>query len=312
MKCFICKKEINRAIDKSKVKRNNHFFCDKKCYLGQKQREVIQNYNFFETVDTEEKAYWLGFIYADGCVSSKGYSIQINLSSKDHNHLKKISNIFGKEISNYKDNLGYHKSQLHIYSVKLHSDLIKNGVVPRKTYIDSNIIFDCVPQNLLNHFIRGYFDGDGCISVDNRNLKQKRGTVSIAGTKTFITKIKKIILDKIGLNDTKLHKTYYIYILSWGGKKQIEAIYYYLYKNATIFLERKKEKFEELGKFIPQGKSKYIGVQWYKKSKKWLAKITIKGTKIKLGYFVNEETAAEAYDNAIIKYNLPKYKLNFK
>jgi intein-encoded DNA endonuclease-like protein len=103
-----------------------------------------------------------------------------------------------------------------------------------------------VPEGLLHHFIRGYFDGDGSVSLDTarNNLH-----VSIAGTKKFLESLSVALFQNIpNYTLTKLHKptNCEIHLLQKGGNKQLKGLYTYLYKDATVFLERKKEVFSKL------------------------------------------------------------------
>ena len=103
-----------------------------------------KNLDFFNKINTEEKAYWLGFICADGNVSKTKNLLQINLSQKDANHLQKLSDIFGRKM--YK---GEHRSKtdgrlrkyalLAVCSKSVKDDLISKGVHPDKTILDKYI-----------------------------------------------------------------------------------------------------------------------------------------------------------------------------
>jgi hypothetical protein len=94
-------------------------------------------------------------------------------------------------------------------------------------------------KNLIRHFIRGYIDGDGCISYCDK--KHKHMTLRILGTKDFLNILQKYLpLEK----KNKLHKKNNIYDLSFQ-KGRGKYILDYVYKDATIFLDRKLEKYKE-------------------------------------------------------------------
>lgn len=127
--------------------------------------------SFFKKIDTEEKAYVLGFLYADGYnhynPSKSSYFISMAQLTQDIDILKKINNAM---MSNYpihtniqKEN-NKEKSVLTISSKNLSQDLCKLGCPKAKTFLirfpNENQYFD---NDLMCHFIRGYFDGDGCI-----------------------------------------------------------------------------------------------------------------------------------------------------
>ena len=121
------------------------------------------NDNFFSIIDTEEKAYWLGFMYADGYIISDRDAIGLSLSTEDINHLEKFlaSLNANNKISRYTNNINREYARVIIYSNKLKNDLISNGCLENKTF---KLDFPNIDENLVRHFIRGYFDGDGSLS----------------------------------------------------------------------------------------------------------------------------------------------------
>ena len=211
-----------------------------------KQHFQLMNENFFETLDTEEKAYWIGFIYADGSLYT-GYTLSITLSVKDRLHLQKLSNIFGKEAkerSSFLNEKEYKQVRLNIYNKKIYNDLKKLGIENQKTYSESTKIIEMIPKNLISHFIRGIFDGDGNIHKDKNN----NGHFSICGNEDILNKIQMILIEDVGLTKTKIYQLgdAWCWNLLYGGNISIKKIYEYLYKDSYIYLERKKIKFEEI------------------------------------------------------------------
>ena len=195
--------------------------------------------NFFEKIDTQEKAYWLGFLYADGCITHK--EVRLELQAKDLLHLKKFLtaiNAFTKEPRYRKETNSY---LIYLNSKKMINDLIELGCMQRKTFLIQFPTEDQVPDVFIRHFMRGYFDGDGCIYVRKNNSGVN--LFSVTGTETFIDSYKIKIEKK---NNVKLRQTASkeIKTLELGGNNQIKKIYEFLYRDATIYLNRKKEKFE--------------------------------------------------------------------
>ena len=200
------------------------------------------NINAFENIDTEEKAYWLGFMYADGYVSKKRNEVSFSIKELYHiERFKRFLNINNKIQKKIKDN------KFVIYSIsfrlkKIKEDLINNGCVPNKSKI---LVFPNeyqVPRNLLNHFIRGYIDGDGCITTSNNG---KGISLEILGSKEFLLGLTKIDLFKINKLYSFNHSD--IKRVSYSGSKAMNALKY-IYNNATIYLERKYERYQ---KFMP-------------------------------------------------------------
>jgi len=211
------------------------------------------NENYFEVIDSQEKAYWLGFIFADGNVSlrhSNGGNIKsaqfrLTLKKEDESHLDKfIVAIDGdmklKDKTVRLDNKEYESSQLDIYNTKFCNDLIKLGCVPNKSLIlepPNNI-----PEEYYNSFIRGYFDGDGCIGY-YPEIKKNKLFFSILGTETFVNWIKEI-LDKYEFKALKIYKTnskaFALRIIRY---KDYLEFYKYIYNNSNCELDRKKNIF---------------------------------------------------------------------
>lgn len=209
------------------------------------------NDSFFETIDSEEKAYFLGLLYADGSLSKKQYSCKIVLQERDAAIVEKFSNIFYGFTKTYKDirefdtfTRTYIGSE--VYSKKIHGDLCKLGCPPNKTF---KIVFpknDIVPDNLIHHFIRGYFDGDGCISIDKTSL---HAVVEITSNVDFITgihsylnsNVRQNMVNKVTINK-KNSQTASITIT---GYEDIYCFYNFIYKDAANFLQRKYDKFQD-------------------------------------------------------------------
>lgn len=222
-----------------------------KTTIGNHYRYFYHDFDFFEKIDTEEKAYWLGFMYADGYIvnyKSKGYgerSCGITLSIKDENHLKKFkTSIKATNPLNYykKKNTNSEFVRLLLKSEKTVLDLINKGCVPQKTKILKFPSNETIPKNLLRHFIRGYFDGDGSIALtkDNRNYNLMY-RINIVGTKNFVENL----LKEIGFGYiTKEKRCKEIYYYNCGAKRDFEKLYNFLYKDATLYMKRKKEKFD--------------------------------------------------------------------
>lgn len=205
-----------------------------------KNRKHFFDTNFFEEIDTEEKAYWLGFLYADGYVSHTG-TIKIALQEKDISHLKKIKEsvkAFDVDIKNSKRTKS---CKISLQSVKMANDLFNKGCIQNKSLILTFPGEEIVPKKLLNHFMRGYFDGDGCIYCNGRCA-----TFSILGTKDFVDEYRNILLPLTKKKNKLFHKESWnnTYQLSYSGKDAVCNIYTFLYKDAHIFLDRKKQKFD--------------------------------------------------------------------
>jgi hypothetical protein len=212
------------------------------------------NENVFNTIDTEEKAYWLGFIYADGYVGKDCYDFEISLKGSDAGHLEKFNKFIkctdSERVRISKVKCGDKECERCRWGCNnktIWTALNNLGVVPRKslilTFPDISIFKS---QDLILHFIRGYFDGDGCISYQNK--EHTKMTCSLLGTKNFLEKMQDYIED-IPFKEAKTNAnprsnnniTKEIYYSNLKGYKFLTQIY----KNATIYLDRKYERYLE-------------------------------------------------------------------
>lgn len=231
-----------------------------KKYLTQQNIEIVANggrtnfnFDFFETIDTEEKAYWLGFLYADGYIGSKDFSVGLNISLKDIDHLRKFNcaldykkglNI--SETHQFHSTVNKNKNGEIMYMVstvirnkKLWTDLNKKGCVPNKSLIlqfpNKNIF---KTKKLIYDFIRGYVDGDGTLGVYRHSKSNNRleESLLIVGTKDFLIGVQKYLGNGFLMQKTNCNKN--TYRLGYCTKKAHVAADL-LYKNASIYLNRK-------------------------------------------------------------------------
>lgn len=204
--------------------------------IEKKRRRTNQiDGSFFETINTEEKAYWLGFLFADGYNSEKRGCIEIGLSSTDKDHLEKLKiSLSAEHEIKTRNQYGYESVRLMFNSRQMSTDLANHGCVQKKSLV---LVFpETVPTELEHHFIRGYFDGDGCISV---NTISGKVNTSFIGTESFLESVRK----RMKLSDTKLELKGNAFTLQYGGRINALKIFEYLYKDSTVFLDRKRDKF---------------------------------------------------------------------
>jgi|688.fasta_scaffold401782_1 hypothetical protein len=225
-----------------------------------KRVKKFYNESFFEKIDTEEKAYFLGLIYSDGSLqndSDKGlYNVNITLHIKDKDILEKFIQCVNGEMELWK-----HKQrdmvELKLNGKKIVNDLEKIGVYPNKTF---TIDYPMIDENLERHFLRGYFDGDGCIRINtDKRDGSKRGDLRIvSGSINMLNKINERMNFLFGTNMNKLYgpKNKEYKFIGWAGMSDIEKIYNGFYLNSDLFLKRKKTIFDEVVETI-KNKLKY-------------------------------------------------------
>lgn len=217
-------------------------------YSFYKNRSFPKDYSFFKLIDTEEKAYYLGLLLADGSVDNDG--LKLELKSEDDYILEIFKNLISpksqvKTCTRTRQHKGYTftgtMSRLDISSKDIVNDLKILGIEQNKTYKVQRVPKQ-IPSNLIHHFIRGLFDGDGSVWINN---KTKKLSINFTGEFNLLTEVKSLLLN-IGLNPKvkvikKPHQTdsYIVY----SSQKDIKTFFNWLYKDATIYMKRKYIKF---------------------------------------------------------------------
>ena len=209
---------------------------------------------YFSDIDTEQKAYWLGLLWADGHISktaprcSGPNRLRITQKEQETALLEKFLEDLS---SNYelKSNISQYgtiSSQLDINSRPLCQSLERLGFAKK----DQRCHIPKIPANLNRHFVRGYFDGDGCLSVYDQkrsNSVTHRQEWSLTGDPKFIAEIKSLLETEADVTSTVSIKRYArtdkAVTLRYGKISDIEKLYSYLYDEATRYMESKHEKF---------------------------------------------------------------------
>lgn len=219
-------------------------------YTGHAPRQYYVNEFFFDKIDTEEKAYWLGFIYADGYLSSKNKEIGIELKNNDIGHLYKFKAALQAEQSvktyNKKSTFGqqlncrFSFASTHMYKILLsyykNIDKTNYGVFPK-----------LANTNLIPHLIRGFFDGDG--SLSGRPKKKELlfcPSVSFIGTRETLQYIEKISNFSWTWSQRFPERKTNNYQINCGRVKDCLSFLHFMYDNASIYLDRKYNLYQEL------------------------------------------------------------------
>lgn len=212
------------------------------------------NEHIFDTIDTEEKAYWLGFLEADGYNHESHKCVAIRLSYDDYHHLEKFKEFvqYTGPIYTFERLTPTSKTlkkycELNLCSVIFSETLAKLGCIQGKTY---TLEFPSISEHLIPAFIRGYFDGDGCISIGKihrRNKEESTYQLTFTGRVEFISVINNYI-NKETQHLSKLHVCTgnFAKNLHYTGRKICIKILHYIYKNANIYLDRKYQIYKQL------------------------------------------------------------------
>lgn len=242
-------KEINK-IFKLTNRTMKNLFKEFNIASRRKNRYILNEY-FFDTVDNELKAYLLGYLFADGFVGDEKYNNivfsqkiedaeAVELFKKAIEYTGKLR-IFKPGVSSF--NNCNNQISINFSSTHMSNTLRKCGLVKKEFYNN----FPKLNNVLMRHFIRGFFDGDGSITLIKSNYKDKiyyGGAFNIIINKNLVESFLNLFNNIHFTIDQS--KTDYMVYLKCNSKKSIKFIYNYFYKDSKYFLSRKKKKFDEI------------------------------------------------------------------
>lgn len=204
-----------------------------------------RNVDIFKIIDSEEKAYWLGFLSADGCVY-KG-SIKINLQARDKNHLEKFKKFVGVkniDVRIYIEN-GREYADFSFGCIPMVENLKQYGVVENKS-LKLQPPIGLIPEEFYLDWVRGYIDGDGGISYSKKNNRWQ----------SYVNSTKEVcqwIVEILELNTKPFRQKHYgvydnVWRIHFNGRINVYKAWNKMFHNnkATIYLDRKYEMYKKL------------------------------------------------------------------
>ena len=232
--------------------------------------------NFFQKW-SDEMAYVLGFLYADGAIIDATFSSRtqyIKFSNKDkcilyiiksllHSehplYYRPPSEILGRNGKVYKSSGGFY---LRIGNKRMFADLKKIGLVPNKSKI---VRFPTLlPEKYLNQFVRGYFDGDGSVKIEyGKGVKEKIifkriRTIFTSGSQSFLKTLSSKLSKIADTTSRRVYKGNRCFQLVYSTRDSIK-LFKFMYKNSSrVFLKRKFETFEKFFKIRPNWLDKEV------------------------------------------------------
>lgn len=221
-------------------------------------RKYHINETVFDKVDTEEKAYWLGFLFSDGYNNEHKHQVSLRLQEQDTEVLEKFKVFLNTDKPIYKFyriTAVNHKhcvySELNINSIYLSTQLAYLGCVQAKSLIVEFPMY--LPKSLRAPFIRGYFDGNGCVTITDRRDRRKaygksmRWQLTFVSNPNFINQLASILAEELSITIPKIQvrENNKSACLHFSGKEKVSKILEYMYKDATVYLERKYKKYQE-------------------------------------------------------------------
>ena len=206
---------------------------------SESSRKYAINETYFSSIDTKEKAYWLGYLFASGSIlpSSKSYTIQVVCTKKDENQIKKFLQAISSE-SPVSTSRGI-SSFVRISNETMYKDLEKWGLIDKKWYLLRMPMLDSTEYT--RSFILGYFDGKA-------SLPRHRPIIVVSGPKAFLEDINLFIENELGFPLTivgKYQKEYGYdrYKMASYSKYKTLTLLRWLYHNQPILLKRHKNMY---------------------------------------------------------------------
>lgn len=199
-------------------------------------------------------AYVLGYYYADGSLENAPYlrGKYVRVSSVDESTIIKIRNWLSSEHNIRKDVRGFPRKDrylLRIGSHVLYDSLISRGVEPNKS---KTMVLPQIPGEFLSHFVRGYFDGDGCVHLwrskgkNETIIVRKLSVIFTSGSKIFLLELGKLLQKRLALRQRAVYDSQRAYQLRYSTKDSIQ-LFKFMYYSAEqeVFLKRKVDIFKE-------------------------------------------------------------------
>ena len=237
-------KLVNRVLDKYGIKRIRN---------GVRKWSLKEDY--FDIIDSQNKAYVLGLLYADGYNDIGKSTVRLQLRYDDVEILEKINKELGSnrplkfiKCSDHVASNGYISKDMYsleVYGSHICNSLKEQGVVQNKSLILEFPSFD--DESLYRHFIRGYFDGDGSFTYHKlKKNNRSQGLITITSTLNFCQKCLDIIRSNVNIGgsifDASCHNGV-TKVISIFGNIQCKNFLDWLYYDADLYLNRKYEKY---------------------------------------------------------------------
>lgn len=197
---------------------------------------INYNRNIFNKIDNEEKAYWLGFIVADGYLNINKHMLRIKLGNRDRSHLIKFIKFIGGNEEMLKSEIhsetGNENFYVSLYSKEVMNDLLSLGIEQAKSGKEKVCNID---KKYYRDFIRGLWDGDGFI-------RENLSGIGLVGSKEVLAFVQNYFNDSLGVKPLKIYPHCNTFKIEYRStRKAIPLILNHLYGDKDVALDRKKE-----------------------------------------------------------------------
>lgn len=241
-KVFNCThKPVAKVLERNGIKR-----------VGNGQRKYFFDEHYFDVIDNQKKAYILGLLFADGNNCPSKGTIRISLKEEDKAILEQIRQELKLEKPlKYQDNSndnhnGYVSKNawiLDCFSSYMCQTLNDIGLVPNKSLI---VEFPKIPNNLISHFVRGYYDGNGSIYRTIKTENNHHVIVTITSTLSFCKTLSEICTNELDIfcpiYDASNHNGI-TKVFTLSGRNKAKKFLDWMYKDADMFLQRKYDRY---------------------------------------------------------------------
>lgn len=267
-------------------------------------RKYYFDNTIFDVIDTSDKAYWIGFLYADGYITSQRGGFGIGLGEKDLSQLHKFCSFLSLdniECIKYQEKTKSYRIQLA--DIHMYEELIKIGFTPNKSYEQNTTVIDNIPQELKKFFILGFWDGDGYVSISK---EKKNLTGCVSKNQPLIEEIVSIINFYFGDNFSKI-------LLSDGYPRirlttnKAKKFLDWLYEDSNYFLDRKYQTYLQFKKPDEKYNRPYKNINKLP-SGNYFVKKTYQKKQYTIGTFSSIKEAVDAYNKKAEEIGFAKQK----
>jgi hypothetical protein len=277
--------------------------------VRRRARERSAGASYFETISDEARAYWLGFIAADGflCRQTRGMRFGVELADKDVDHLSVLA--ASLEVPLHHTARG--KVVIRSANAALVYDLRRAGIIERKSTDDAIVLaLERCPAPLRRHFARGLFDGDGS-AFDNASGGR---VLEFSGHRLMLERLRVMVAEELGVAWSGLvtpsgaHPSFAT--IRWRHPLDLAKLREWLYADASVWLDRKRAVLDR--PLRVRSASIYRGIG-RGRANNWRASVGVggrRGSAVSAGVFPDEVSAAKGYDRLVQELRGPRAALN--
>lgn len=262
-------------------------------------KRIPLNDEYFEQINSAEKAYFLGLLMSDGSLETNSNRIRLALQYCDKDILDKFKNSIEYKglVRDYR--YSTHIAVLNLCSKKNYEYLVKLGCTPKKS-LTLEFPENKIPDEFMRHFVRGYFDGDGSFIY---NKKRKNATFCVLSTLNFCKILQKYLKNMLNI-DGYVASTYSkAYVYKVHGNLAFLKIGEWMYNDSNLYLERKRKKYLYIKQCIHEKRQNFINFCRNKKGEDHPTSILTNDIVRQIKIDLKSMTVSEVAKKHKLKYN---------